>query len=873
MKRYYVSPLGNDDWTGSYEEPTASDGPLRTLARAKAIVREAIADGVSEDVAVILREGAYYLDDALTFTQADSGRDGHVVRYCNYPGETPMIYAGLPVTGWEAHNENIYKTSVDRVFHALYENGQRSVKARYPVSGYNIAESIDDVASLTRFGYQAGDIPTINNINDLQVFIWPAGPQSHWNWFTEIHNIERVDVDKRIATLPRDTRYEIGAGGSRYYVQGALELLTTPGQFYLDEQDMILYYWPRQTPVDEQIIIAPTCISAFAFVGKSRDAVAANIVLEGLNISSSDALPEFGGRQADGNFTLPNENGIIYLENAENITVHGCHIHDTGLHGVFGTGWVQGCEFSSNHLHDIGFTGVLFNGPWATIDYINKHNLVLNNHIHHTGQVVGYGAGVQLANSGDNRVAHNRIHHTPRYSISIKGTWPGHLIAMREVDAVSVREHNVTSFIHTRHNVIEFNDLSDANTDSQDTGVIEGWGVYSAGNNISNNMIHDSDIPFSFGFGIYLDDEVSNTLVSNNVLYNLQQRNDQGMLWGAFYVKGVNNRLRNNIVAHARRCNSVLSMHGFLNAPNHDLEFVRNIAYNVADVVYGFRSWNRDKFRLAEDNLFYNDTGEYRISGAPDIMTLADWQAHLDREYDQFSHTADPQFMDAENHDYRLCFDSPAYALGFQDIDLAYIGLNADFPYADQTDHLARVFVSTANSGQRSFITLASGESIDLNVSGRTVSGYISDLANTKMTFVSSDSSVASVDGHGLVTAVESGVARITVTVEQASISQQGIFDVLVDDAFDRVEIIAPRQRLVNNESMPLRVVGRTRHGQYIYEEDAVVTFTSSPPGAVLVDYDGIVTAQRMNGSAEVTVTMIVNRIRKSSTFTIQLGN
>lgn len=51
--------------------------------------------------------------------------------------------------------------------------------------------------------------------------------------------------------------------------------------------------------------------------------------------------------------------------------------------------------------------------------------------------------------------------------------------------------------------------------------------------------------------------------------------------------------------------------------------------------------------------------------------TFTDWQAlGLDRH----SHNADPRFVDPEQHDYHLRDDSPAWALGFEPIDLSQVG-------------------------------------------------------------------------------------------------------------------------------------------------------------------------------------------------------
>jgi hypothetical protein len=862
---FYVSPQGSDTASGQI------DSPFKTIACAKEAVRQRIAQGMTTDIEVILRGGDHFLDGTLIFDERDSGQNGFQVIYKSYPGETAIIYAGQPIMGWEPYAGHIYRTRVDNVFHMLYENGQRAVKARYPNSGYYQAEAIEDKASQLQFRFRDGDVPVIDNLDELQVYIWPGGPHGDWNWFTDILPVESIDFDNRIVTLARETRYSIGSGGSRYFVQGAFELLDAPGEFYLDAREMMVYYWPRQQPIEAQTIIAPTAIRAFAFVGSSPERVAANIRLEGLEICASDAVNEFGGRPPGGEFTLPNEDGILYLENAEHITIHNCHIHDTGMHGVFGNQWVQGIVITNCHLHDIGFSGILFNGRWTSIDAVNKGHYISNNYIHHTGQVIGYGAGIQLSNSGESQVTHNRIHHTPRYAISLKGTWPG-IMVHQDVDGVRVREHNVMDFIHTRGNVVAFNDLSHANTDSQDTGVFEAWGVYSSGNTLNNNLIHDSDIPFSFGLGVYLDDEVSNTVVTNNVIYNLQQHGGPGMLWGVFYIKGINNCFYNNIAAKARQCDSAFAAHGYLNAPNHDLEFGRNIMFDVGEAVYALRSWDRRKFRYADHNLFYQPQGVYRIRGVPGVRTLAQWQAGLDYEYDQHSLVADPLFMDADHNDFRLRYDSPAYGLGFKDINLVDIGLLPDFPFADPHEPIERLSVTTARSGHAAYVNLRSGETLPLQVVGRTVSGFVADLTRAELRFVSSHSNIADVDAQGVVRAISAGVARITVTAQSNGTSCTASFDVIVDDVFDRVEIRTPRTHLELNESVQLQVVGRTQFGQYIQPDPAGLTLISRQPQRAIVNHRGVITAQAITGTAEIVAIMRVGSIRKQASITVTMG-
>ena len=71
----FVSPNGNDKWSGSLAEPATSDGPLLTLGRAQSLLRELKQNGSlpSETIFVTLREGDYRIQQTWAFTAADSG--------------------------------------------------------------------------------------------------------------------------------------------------------------------------------------------------------------------------------------------------------------------------------------------------------------------------------------------------------------------------------------------------------------------------------------------------------------------------------------------------------------------------------------------------------------------------------------------------------------------------------------------------------------------------------------------------------------------------------------------------------------------------------------------------------------------------------
>ena len=76
----YVSPAGNDAWSGRLPDANAeaTDGPLATIARARDVVREWKLSGrLSRPVTVWLRGGRYAISAPLVFGPEDSGA-GHV---------------------------------------------------------------------------------------------------------------------------------------------------------------------------------------------------------------------------------------------------------------------------------------------------------------------------------------------------------------------------------------------------------------------------------------------------------------------------------------------------------------------------------------------------------------------------------------------------------------------------------------------------------------------------------------------------------------------------------------------------------------------------------------------------------------------------
>ena len=62
---FFVSPRGNDNWSGKFAEPGEKDGPRATVAQAREVVRSLRkTQGEPRPIRIVLRGGTYQLDSA-----------------------------------------------------------------------------------------------------------------------------------------------------------------------------------------------------------------------------------------------------------------------------------------------------------------------------------------------------------------------------------------------------------------------------------------------------------------------------------------------------------------------------------------------------------------------------------------------------------------------------------------------------------------------------------------------------------------------------------------------------------------------------------------------------------------------------------------
>ncbi|NIK77608.1 hypothetical protein FHS15_002744 [Paenibacillus castaneae] len=684
---YYVASNGSDQNHGSEQ------APFRTLHRAQQEVRKQIEAGMSQDVNVFVRGGIYELDSALRFDYRDSGRDGFQVHYSSFPGEHAAIIGGTRITNWSPYKGKVWKAKLnDKLkFHTLYANGTRIKQARMPATGYY--ETDDPHSNLEDKTMQHGihireeNFPQHSSLTGTQVFVWPG--KGEWNWFSETKQVAAVDPEKRFLHFESPSTWPIEAG-SRFFMQGSLHFLQSPGQFYLDTFESIVYYWPAEECVNpnDQIIIAPQLGRLLDINGLNPQQPVQNLCISNLSLACTDFSREY--RMMEDNVEqAEHREGLIYINHAAHIRIESCMIQQSGSCGIYLDHYAKHISIDSNDIRNFGYIGISLNGfaPGAgpftnpAASYTNCHNRIINNRIQHGGELVGHGCGILLYQSGNNEISNNCIANMPRYGISLKGL--RHKAMPEELYGIPVTWDNHWDFLHSRNNRIAFNDISEVMTDSQDGGLIEAWGV-GRGNVIHGNDLHDSGIHFSFGFGIYLDDAADDFTVTSNIIRNLYSTGE-GELWMLIFSKGIGNRIKNNLLVSNPHAIAAIGSQEMADEENKHIDIACNIIYN-SGYLYYFVNYSDERFSAADSNLYWRNGEPCKVAGQLPLTSNVEdpldrreydweqWRMLLNGKYDGKTLHADPLFFHAEDGDYRLQPESPAYRLGWIDIEFSKIG-------------------------------------------------------------------------------------------------------------------------------------------------------------------------------------------------------
>ena len=660
----YVSPDGNDAWSGRSDAPNpiATDGPLASLHGARDAIRALRArEELLQPVVVSIRGGNYHVAEPIRFTSHDSGTKDQPIVYRAYPHERPVIHGGRTVSGWRQEGD-LWVVDIPEVrdgewsFSGLWVNGERRQPARTPNAthawGDNptdadyfrtagpVIEGQDDQGqsnnSSTRFVYRPSDLQDFASLDDAVFVIFHS-------WATSLLRVKKLDKEESVVEFTGPARFHFGhwQPDQRYFIEHLYEGLDSPGEWYLNRNTGRLSYWPLAgEEIDNTEVVAPVAQQLLLLDGSPADGeFVEHLSFEDLAFKYTEyPIAAEGHSDEQAAFQV---NAAVEATGGRHCRLERCTIESVGNHAVW---FRQGCQHNilrQCELYDLGAGGVRIGegrSPTNDNEAVQYHTID-NNFIHDGGRVFRSAVGVWIGRSSHNRVTHNEICDFRYTGVSVGWSW-GY--------AESSANHNLISDNHIHHiGLGQLNDL----------GGIYTLGV-SPGTIIRGNHIHDiiSHPRLYRGWGLYTDEGSSQILLENNLVYNTRT--------GGFHQHyGRDNRVVNNIFAYSHGPQIIRSRE----EDHNSFYFQRNIVFYNNGSLLG-STWKNGHWVI--NNNCYWDT-----SGAATTCAGRSWDEWKEEGHDTNSIIADPRFESPESGDFRLAPASPVGKIGFVPFDLSRAGL------------------------------------------------------------------------------------------------------------------------------------------------------------------------------------------------------
>ncbi len=575
-----VAPWGSDSNDGTREQPFA------TLARARDAVRELKAKrhGVLPEggVTVWLHGGRYQLAETFVLGPEDSGTDGAPVVYRGIAGERPVLSGGRIIRGWRRVTETlphlpaaargkVWAAEIPEarygkwVFRQLWKNGLRLSRARWPHEGetsFRVTDAslptdeiLRDPAAIAQWQQElrqswrtiaftdvatvpGGCLPADLATGDAELFCRNGG-----RWATM-----RIPIASAAGTEIRlkepagllshywgDMRLMSAVDGSGW-IENALSLLESPGEWYLDRQAGVVYYLPPEGEDPNACEFVAPRLETLVSLRGTASAPVRQVAFEGVAFEHAEwPLPAFGYRPGLGCFygtehtplvsNPPEKPGSIrprdefpefIIPAAVDLTyVQDCRFEYCRLSkvGATGLGLGEGCrrnQVVGCEVFDAGGHGIhvgMPHGPICAEDFAwnrpedePQDNAVLHCHVHHTARMDWGAYGIFNSYAHRTRIAHNLVEQQPYCGMAVCFSW---------FCFPTGREPEVT---------VEHNHIHHVMQKLFDGGAIYTKDGMARGSTIRGNRIHDVGLGHWECNGLFLDDGSYGFHIVDNII-------------------------------------------------------------------------------------------------------------------------------------------------------------------------------------------------------------------------------------------------------------------------------------------------------------------------------------------------------------------
>lgn len=527
----YVNPNASVNGNGTL------DSPYNSIMAAKEAVADLLITYPTANVSVYLMGGIYRLNETLVFNSDDSSFG--TVTYQNYDEETPVITSGLQVSGSlfsQVPGTSYYSLQLgdDRKisgeypeFRDLIVNGKRATLARskdliftrsyknqvIASNGYSIS-SCDNgiyVDSTALAGITSSSVEPMELCMNVE---W----KSQRYHISTIGNTENglmeisVNENEWAAFSNWDTTKR-DLIGKTYWFENHLSLLDEPGEFYYDNENGVIYYYPYSNENMNSAIIEYPVLDKLIEMDE-----ASNITFKGINftgttsnfVTENGLIAQLGNTYATGLYKTQNiPCAAIYADYSNNISVLDCAFKELGTSGVLFNYKAENINITGNSFTNLAMSAIVLGVQelsWG--DGASKNINLSNNYIENIGTDYRCAPAISVARADTLSITHNTLKHLP-YS----GITTGWGFSIPSTSSTTNLINTEIAYNYVEEYVYCLND---------------GAAIYTCGGNGLTteteliNSIHDNNIKAIANLGaytgIYHDGGASNWHTYNNVV-------------------------------------------------------------------------------------------------------------------------------------------------------------------------------------------------------------------------------------------------------------------------------------------------------------------------------------------------------------------
>lgn len=589
----------------------------------------------------------------------------------------------------------------------LYCNGELQTMARYPNEGFIYS---GDVLHSGYGNPLEGFGENEFKYTDKRVENWKID-ENTWMfgfWNNEYTNsqakLKSINKDKQSIIIEGSVRSSMTKNNRPYYYFNILEELDRPGEYFIDFNTGMLYYYPNGDLNDTELYLSVTD-KTLLNLDKAENVVIENIDFEYCR-------------------------DVAVKENkCKNVLIKNCSFVGIGTYGVLQRACVNsglyGCSVYQTGAHAVMLEG----GNYYNLT--SSGNFVINSSFREHGTRRKTYSGAVLCRGAGNYIYRNSFRDGYHMGIYVFGS----------------------------NHYMKNNSFSNMCYMSGDAGCIymaNSW--YTANTKVVGNYFENMSPHPEVGAGgniaVYYDNSTSHTTTYGNIMYDT--------VYGIQSNCGRENKIFGNIMSDMKKGvgiigaatnASFMSTYDSLRMIPYNGKIWKNLIPKISVLEYNYNP--KDPIGSDAYNNLWENSNDFSVTKPKISMT-----------YNNISNNdSDSLFVDKKNKDFRIKNQSNylnTYIDG--DIDYSLMGNGKDFCFGKNKE-LERVFIKTdISESNQANIYIPNGDFASVYITARDVDGNTIDdkLLNVEY---KSDSDAVSVSKNGTICALKNGYGTVTAVV------------------------------------------------------------------------------------------------------------